>query len=588
MRKLLPSWFEPLFFIVLFGMAVFFTFSYHSGKGYFNWKSEIWADRAGVYIYLPATLYYHWDLKKCPQKMDEKTGFGFRYDTINQKIITKNTYGVSLLVSPFFIGLHFITKVFHIPQDWAFAPVYHRMADVAAVFYLALGLFFLRRFLSGYFSDQASFLTVFLMFAGTGLFYYATGSTLMPPVYAFFLSSAFLFFLRKFFAAPPKYLYFLILSLALALEILISPAAVLLIAVMFFLDVSNRNQLKERAALMFRPLYFPVFLLILFIFFIPQLAYWKYSSGTYFPYDPASPWFTNLLWPRLPELWFSPLNGLFVYAPLMLFSLGGMIMMIRKKAINGWLCLSVFVVLSYFLASWWCWYYGCSFGQPSFVGFLPLLGIPLAFFLEDKVFTKTNPQSVIIIVMMLLCSAYTSRLAYSFEECFFGSTWEWSRFGKMLNTASILPYKPSYSYSNDFENMAMNNGAARTRLVSNSGDYSLVFDRDHEFNTYYFEYLQNLKQTGGLSKLKVTCKVFKTNSSATGALVICEIQKEGAMLVYLSRPLDVPMSATRKWYAVPVNFDIPANLDPWSELKLYIWNKDKTTFYMDDMEINTE
>ena len=134
----------------------------------------------------------------------------------------------------------------------------------------------------------------------------------------------------------------------------------------------------------------------------------------------------------------------------------------------------------------------------------------------------------------------------------------------------------------------MNNGAARTRLVSNSGDYSLVFDRDHEFNTYYFEYLQNLKQTGGLSKLKVTCKVFKTNSSATGALVICEIQKEGAMLVYLSRPLDVPMSATRKWYAVPVNFDIPANLDPWSELKLYIWNKDKTTFYMDDMEINTE
>ena len=182
MRKLLPSWFEPLFFIVLFGMAVFFTFSYHSGKGYFNWKSEIWADRAGAYIYLPATLYYHWDLKKCPQKMDEKTGFGFRYDTINQKIITKNTYGVSLLVSPFFIGLHFITKVFHIPQDWAFAPVYHRMADVAAVFYLALGLFFLRRFLSGYFSDQASFLTVFLMFAGTGLFYYATGSTIPPSL----------------------------------------------------------------------------------------------------------------------------------------------------------------------------------------------------------------------------------------------------------------------------------------------------------------------------------------------------------------------------------------------------------------------
>jgi len=50
----------------------------------------------------------------------------------------------------------------------------------------------------------------------------------------------------------------------------------------------------------------------------------------------------------------------------------------------------------------------------------------------------------------------------------------------------------------------------------------------------------------------------------------------------------VPMAATRKWYAVPVNFDIPQNLDPWAELKLYIWNRDKTTFYVDDLQINSE
>lgn len=588
MKKILPPWLEPVFFIVVAGLAVFLSFSYHSGKGYFNWKSEIWSDKAGAYIYLPATFYYHWDLKQCPEKMDEKTGSGFRYDTISRKIITKTTYGISLLVSPFFIGVHLITKVFHIPQDWAFAPVYHRMTDMAAVFYLVLGLFFLRRFLAGYFSELPSFLTVFFLFAGTGLFYYSTGSGLMPPVYAFFLSAVYLFFLQKFLAGPPKYIYFLLFSLALSLAVLISPSMLLMLAVMFFLDVSNSSQLKERLALLFRLKYFPVFLLILIIVFIPQLLYWKYSSGSIFSSDPASLWFTNLLSPRLPELWFSPLNGLFVYAPLMFLVVLGMIMMIRKKAVNAWLGPGIFLILSYFLASWWCWYFGCSFGQPLVIGFLPLFGIPLAFLLQETISRRAYLRTAAILVSMLLLSAYTARLSFTFEECFFGSTWDWARFGRMLNTSKILPFRPAYSYSNDFENAAMNNGAATTRLVARSGDYSLLFDREHEYNVYFFEYLNNLKQAGQLTKLKVTYQVFKTGSAPTGAMIICEIRNNGITLAYLSRPLDVPMATTRKWYAVPVNFDIPQNLDPWAELKLYIWNRDKTTFYVDDLQINSE
>ena len=290
MKKKLPAWLEPVFFIVLFSLAVNLSFSYHSGKGYFNWKSEIWSDRAGYYIYLPATFYYHWDLKKVPAKMDEKTGYGFRYDTVNHKILTENTYGISLLLSPFFIGVHFITKVFHIPQDWAFAPIYHHMADVAAVFYLVFGLILLRRFLLGYVSEPASYITVFLLFAGTGLFYYSIAASLMPPVFTFFLSAVFLFFLKKFlndpgkfpsppghnldeglcpevnagpgkFPSPPgrnldeglspevnadprKYLYFLLFSLALSLEILIAPAAALMLFAVFFLDVTSLQQLS--------------------------------------------------------------------------------------------------------------------------------------------------------------------------------------------------------------------------------------------------------------------------------------------------------------------------------------------------------
>ncbi|MCX6280894.1 MAG: hypothetical protein NTU51_02945 [Bacteroidetes bacterium] len=588
MEKKLPSWFETVFFIVILGLALFLSFNFHSGKGYFNWKSEIWSDRAGYYIYLPATFYYHWDLSKVPPKIDEKTGYGFRYDTVNHKILTDNTYGIALLLSPFFIGVHVITKVFHVPQDWAFAPVYHHMADFAAVFYLLLGLILLRRFLAHYVSNQASFLAVFFLFTGTGLFYYSVASTLMPPVYTFFLSAVFIFFLKKFLNESGKYLYFLIFSFVLSLEILISPAAALLLFVVFLMDVASLGQFKERVKKLLKPRCSLVFLLILVLVFCPQMAYWKYSSGAYFASKPNALWFTNLLSPHLPEVWFSTLNGLFIYAPLMFFMIGGMIMMIRKKAVNGWLNLGLFLFLSYLLSSWWCWYFGCSYGQPVFIGFLPLFGLPLAFLLQDKLSEKNHPQTILLITLMLFCSAYTSRLSYTYEECFFGSSWDWNQFGRMLNTAKILPVKPGYSYRNDFENGAMNNGASTTRLVSRSGDYSLLFDREHEYNVTYFEYLNNLKKASKPVKLQVTYRMFKTGSSATGAVIVCDIKKDGNQVYYESRPLDVPMSATRQWYAVPANFDIPATIDPWAEVRVYIWNKGKTTFYVDDLEINVE
>ncbi|MCX6284404.1 MAG: hypothetical protein NTW31_09240 [Bacteroidetes bacterium] len=611
MKKQLPGWLEPVFFIVLFSLALNLSLSFHSGKGYFNWKSEIWSDRAGYYIYLPATFYYHWDLKQVPAKMDEKTGYGFRYDTLNHKILTDNTYGISLLLSPFFIGVHFITKVFHIPQDWAFAPIYHQMANVASVFYLVLGLILLRRFLCSYVSEQASFLTVFLLFAGTGLFYYSIAASLMPPVYSFFLSAVFLFFLKKFlndpgkFRSPPgrnlreglsanvnadpgKYSYFLLFSLALSLEVLITPAAALMLFAVFFLDVSNLQQLKERVNKLLKPRYSLVFLLIFILVFCPQMAYWKYSKGNFISSRPDALWFTNLLTPRLPEVWFSTLNGLFIYAPLMFFIIAGMVVMIRKKAGNSWLGLGVFVLLSYLLASWWCWYSGCAYSQPLFIGFLPLFALPLAFLLQQVFNRKRHPQTIMLISLMLVCTAYTSRLSYTYEECFFGSTWDWAQFGRMLNTAKILTVKPGFSYYNDFENGAIANGATTTRLLARSGDYSLLFDRDHEYNMYYFEYLDNLKMAGKITKLQVRYQVFKTGTSATGAVIVCDIKKDGKQLYYESRPLDVPMSATRQWYAVPANFDIPANLDPWSEVRVYIWNRARTTFYVDDLEINTE
>ena len=55
---------EWIFFIILLAASLYLTLNLHRNNGYFNWKSEIWADRAGYYIYLPSFFMYHFDAKR--------------------------------------------------------------------------------------------------------------------------------------------------------------------------------------------------------------------------------------------------------------------------------------------------------------------------------------------------------------------------------------------------------------------------------------------------------------------------------------------------------------------------------------------
>ena len=102
------------FFLTLLVVSLFLTFKIHHGKGQYNFRSEIWADRAGYYIYLPALFIYHFDAKNCPEKIDERTGYGFVIDQKNNTINTKYNYGVAALVSPFFLVAYVMSPILNV------------------------------------------------------------------------------------------------------------------------------------------------------------------------------------------------------------------------------------------------------------------------------------------------------------------------------------------------------------------------------------------------------------------------------------------------------------------------------------------
>src|SRR5680860_135802 len=89
--------------IILFsGILLFLTFNRHSKSKDLDYHSEIWADKAGYYVYLPAAIKYKFNPVNFPDSIDVKTGNGFMLDYEHKKIRTKYTCGVALMQLPFF------------------------------------------------------------------------------------------------------------------------------------------------------------------------------------------------------------------------------------------------------------------------------------------------------------------------------------------------------------------------------------------------------------------------------------------------------------------------------------------------------
>jgi hypothetical protein len=163
---------------------------------------------------------------------------------------------------------------------------------------------------------------------------------------------------------------------------------------------------------------------------LPQLIYQKQTYGSILFYSYGDEGFTNLKTPKLLETWFSPNNGLFIYAPILILSLIGMILMIRNKDKLGYYLLLTFFLISYIFASWWNWWFGCSLGARSFIEYYTLLSIPLAITLKaawDRLLTKS-----FIIIFVSICIVMYFNIEYYYDGCFYGGTWDWKALLKLL------------------------------------------------------------------------------------------------------------------------------------------------------------
>ena len=575
-----------IFFIPLFLLCLYLSYDINF-LNRIGGSPEIRSDKAHYYVFLPATFIYGWDARKFPHDIDYKCA-GFVLDKKHNKVVIKTTCGVAILWTPFFLATHFIAVHWNLQPD-GFSDFYERMTVIPGVFYLILGLFFLSKFLRYYFSRKISYITVLLVLAGTNLYFYGIDDGLMSHVNSFFLFSLFLFLLKKFLDGEKKsYGLFLGMSIVLSLAILIRPTNIFLFTWMIFLDVRSWKGIINRLIVFLNPWYILIFLVTVFVVFLPQFLYWKYLSGQFLWYTYPGESFSNWKHPLLIRIWFSTLNGLFLYTPLALFFIAGIIIMIVKKVPNGIFIGMTFLIVSYVFASWWSWFFGGSFGYRPMVEYYALFSLPFAYFI-GMLWRMRNLYFQSILVVLISCSVYYNlRMTYH-AQWNTSSVWAWDDYLRYLESAGIYSWpRHSYTYIQDFDNSGIPE-VTPVRTCVHSPNWAGYVAKSIEFNRMFSRRLDAIL-VNPVKQINADVWINPGKKLKTGARFVCRIE-DSRNKIYYHKDIKVDdfLKAPDKWSRISATFEIPEWVDQTNTITFLIWNPAKTdTTYIDDLKLRFE
>jgi len=394
-------------FLNVFNMRKFFTFwviillvliNGWYGKNLKRWDKNdiIKNDVTHYYAYFPATFIYHdWNFgftKELPQYFEGRI---WLLQTSDEKPVLKMTMGLSMLWLPFETVAHLYAKYSHFRADGYTKP-YSVAIFIAALFYLFLGLIFLRKILLKYFCEITTILTILLIVLGTNLMYYVISEPGMSHVYNFFLITIFIYLCIKWYEKPILK-YTLLLGFVVGLIVLIRPTNIVVLLIFLLWGVVSLETFWMRIRFLLEKRWMILIAVFAaFIVILPQLLYWKTATGhwVYYSYGSEGFYFQHS---HIVNGLFSYRKGWLVYTPVMVFALIGFIFLHKyikgaTMALSGTMCVTIYIVYS-----WWCWWYGGSYGSRPMIDFYGIMALPLAAIIQKAIKHKAWLKTISIL-----------------------------------------------------------------------------------------------------------------------------------------------------------------------------------------------
>jgi hypothetical protein len=418
---------DKILFILLFGMILFVSVNRHSRHPKFDYHSQIFSDKAGYHVFLPATVYYAWNAELMPHNIDSLTGLGFRIE--KNKIVTKYPLGVAILHAPFFAiaaGIDYgigeqeylgYTETQHLALNWSTA-IYGTFA-LLLIFLMAVQQWSLNR--------RQAWLLVFLVAGCSNLFYYLTRDAGMAHAYLLFCYSLIVYLFYTFLASKSWITLASIIMLSLlALSARYINGVFLLVALLYFIlkyknELANVSKSTWQKGLV-------VGVILGIIPLILQLCYNLYAFESIGTSGYAAESFSNWNTIKLIELWFAPNNGVFIYAPVLVIALYG-VWRNRGKDTTLWLFAVLFILISVVYGAWWSPTLGCGFGHRGYTEFFVFFSLPVALVIRSWSARQQNLAWILgLIVAVSLFSAQ-----WTFDGCWHGDgPWDWVEFFRLF------------------------------------------------------------------------------------------------------------------------------------------------------------
>jgi len=573
-----------------------------------NWKLIVSSDGLGYYAYLPALLIDH-DVTYQKVNEREKKILGYkRYEApylvkSGERAVNKYFAGEALLLLPFFLLATFFSWIWGI-EITGYSFFFQLFTGLGALFYLFLGLYYVKKILHHLrIQPVLSAIILATILLGTNLFYYSLWQPSMSHVYSFFAINGFLWFVCRTLQTP-RLRFVILAGLFLGGTVLIRPtngSIILLIPFLF----NTREEFGMLAGFLVKKkiavlLFMGAFTLVVCI----QLILWHIQTGRWFLWSYEDEGFIFLN-PRVSNVLFGFRKGLFIYTPLILFSLLGCLRLAFRN-LTRFFSMCLFLAFStYIIASWWNWYYGDSFGARAFIDYYGIYALLLAILLSHKE-TKTGTALVILLVFpfvalnLIQTWQYTHHIIhpYSMNKAKYQFVFlkTDSLYQKCLGGNDEIPgyamdmAHPCKVYLTRFEEVSAEWKNSFTKKVpyAHSGRFVGYVDSLHPYSATLEIKPEELSPCPALFYVEGSIWIRDSIKGASNKAFLVfsmdSIDQNGNY--WFGFPVkDVPDSLTGVWQKCSFSLTLPEFRTPGKILKVYIWNKGKKLVMFDDFSV---
>lgn len=408
-------------------------------------------DVSGYYLYLPAQFIYNdlYELKFLPDIIEKYTpspSMDQAYPIENGHLVMKYSAGMAVQYAPSFFISHAIAALSNTYPADGFSFPYQAGIHWGSVFYAIIGLFFLKKILSRYFSQRSTGWTLIAIVAGSNYLNYATFDAANTHAYLFTLVAILVWSTIRFYESF-AWKHAILIGLSLGLAALTRPTEIIYAAIPLLWGVGSLTMLKDRWTTIVTHL--PKIATAIFItgaIGFLQLLYWKSVSGHWLQYSYQDQGF-SFLRPHFTDVFFSYRKGWLVYSPLMSLAIIGLVPLFFRSSNEGTTQTgkSLFPLIFFFLlintwiiCAWDIWWYGGAFGQRAFIQSYVLWAFPMAAFFEWLQGANRKGLQLLAATFTLACLALNLFQTYQahwgpFETEAMTKAYYWKIFGKTQN-----------------------------------------------------------------------------------------------------------------------------------------------------------